>query len=63
MNTLKIIGGILAIVVGLYVGYKFIVNPIDPEDDTNNHNYQGIISSICGIVLGIALILNGLGSI
>lgn len=60
---IKIIGGILAIAVGLYVGYKIIVNPIHPADDTNKHNLQGIISSILAIALGILLILNGLGKI
>ena len=60
MSALKIIGGIIAIAVGLYTGYKIIVNPIHPADDTNKHNLQGIISSILAIVLGIILIFNAL---
>ncbi len=61
MNGLKIIGGIIAIAVGLYVGYQTVMHPIHPADDTNKLNLQGYISSITAIVLGVLLIIDVLG--
>lgn len=61
MNTLKIVGGIIAIAVGLYVGYQTVMHPINPADDTNKHNLQGYISSVMAIVLGVLLIMDVVG--
>ncbi|WP_163718793.1 hypothetical protein [Mangrovibacterium lignilyticum] len=61
MSALKIVGGIIAIVVGLYVGYQTVIHPIHPADDTNKINFQGYISSIMAIVLGILLIMDVVG--
>jgi hypothetical protein len=63
MSALKIVGGIFAIVVGLYVGYQTVMHPIHLADDTNKINLRGTINSILAIVLGISLVLNGLGII
>ncbi len=61
MSALKIIGGILAIVVGLYFGYQVVFHPIESEEDINKDNLRGTIGSILAIVFGISLLLNGLG--
>jgi putative Mn2+ efflux pump MntP len=61
MSILKIVGGIILAVVGFYVGYQTIMQPIDSEDDVNKDNLRGKIGSFLAIVFGISLVLNGLG--
>lgn len=61
MSALKIVGGIIAIVVGLYAGYQAFIHPIEPDEDINKDNLRGKIGSILAIVFGISFVLNGLG--
>jgi len=61
MNVLKIIGGLVAIAVGLYFGCQVVMHPIESEEDINKDNLRGKIGSIFAIAFGISLVLNGLG--
>ena len=61
MSALKIVGGIIAIAVGLYVGYQVLTHPIETDEDINKDNFRGKVGSILAIVFGIFLILSGLG--
>ena len=61
MNALKITGGIIAVAVGLFVGYQALMHPIEQDEDINKDNLRGKIGSILAIAFGISLVLNGLG--
>jgi amino acid transporter len=55
-SILKLVGGIVAIVVGFFFGYYVIIHPIEQDEDINKDNWRGIIGSIMAIVLGISLL-------
>ncbi len=61
MNALKITGGIIAVAVGLFVGYQALMHPIEQDEDINKDNLREKIGSILAIAFGISLVLNGLG--
>lgn len=61
VNWMKLIGGIIAFVIGIVFLISIIRKPIDRAEDTNKHNLQGVISSVVAIVLGVLLMINSFG--
>ena len=58
ISYLKLIGGIIAIIVGVYLFITVLKKPLNPADDTNKYNLQGVVSSILAIILGLILVFN-----
>jgi len=58
MNLLKFIGGVLSFVFGIWFFWYLLKHPIDSEQDVNKAMFQGYISAIAAIVLGIILVYN-----
>jgi len=58
ISYLKLIGGIIAIIVGIYLFITVLKKPLNPADDTNKYNLQGVVSSVLAIILGLILVFN-----
>lgn len=58
INYLKLIGGVIAIIIGICLFIIVLKKPLNTAEDTNNYNLQGIISSILAVILGLTLVFN-----
>ncbi len=60
ISYIKLLGGVIAITIGIYFFITVLKKPLNPADDTNKYNLQGVISSILAIILGLLLVFNSL---
>jgi len=61
VNWMKLIGGIIAIGIGIIFLISMIRKPIDREEDPNKHILQIVVNSVIAIALGVLLIINSFG--
>lgn len=58
ISYLKLVGGIIAVIIGIYFLITVLKKPLNPADNTNKYNLQGVINSILAIILGLILVFN-----
>jgi len=61
MNILYLLGGVITLIIGVYIGLDLIKNPTPQADDPNQYNLKGTLYAIILIIGGVLLLIKGFG--